>query len=66
MDNRNEIQTDSNKTIVVLFVLFLAIVLKEATTGTLSVTWVAFMGAIVIGLSLLVTLLPDQNGGDIM
>lgn len=64
MENRNEIHMDSNKTIVVLFVLFLAIVLREATIGTLSFTWVAMMGAMVMGLSLSVTFLPDRKGGD--
>ena len=64
MEKRNEIQTDSNKTIVVLFVLFLAIVLRDATIGTLSFTWVVFMGAIVIGLSLSVMLNTDRKGGD--
>jgi hypothetical protein len=61
MDNRN----DLNKAILVLFVLFLAIILEEATTGTLSSAWVTLMGAIIICLSLS-AMLPEQKGGGIL
>ena len=60
MNNRN----DSNKVIVVLFVLFVAIVLGEITNNTLSPIWVALMGAIIIGLSLSSMLIADQKGSD--
>lgn len=66
MDNRNDNRKDLNSGIVVLFVLFFAIILREDTIGTLSSTWVTLMGAIIIGLSLSAMLLPDQKGGDIL
>jgi hypothetical protein len=66
MDNRNDNRKDLYNGIVVLFVLYFAIILREATIGTLSSTWVALMGAIMIGLSLSAMLLPHQKGGDIL
>ena len=60
MNNRN----DPNKAIVVLFVLFIAIILRDATIGTLNPTWVTFMAATIIGLSFSAMLLPDRKGGD--
>jgi hypothetical protein len=63
MDNRN----DLNKALLVLFVLFFAIVLKEATTGTFRSAWMTLTGAIIIGLSLFALLFSDQKrGGDIV
>ena len=62
MDNRN----DSNKAIIVLLGLFLAIILRDATTGTLSSTWVTLMGAIIIGLFLSAMLVHHRKGGDIL
>ncbi|HEX8039022.1 MAG TPA: hypothetical protein VF490_07710 [Chryseosolibacter sp.] len=50
MDNRNDVRRDTSKAMLVLFVLFVAIVLTEATTGTLS--WVTFTGLIITGLLL--------------
>ena len=66
MDNRNDNRKDSNKAILMLFVLYFAIILREATTGPPNFTWVAIMGAIVIALSLSAMFLPDQRGGDIL
>lgn len=61
MDNRN----DSTRAILVLLVLFFAIIMRDATTGTFSSTWAMFMGAIIIGLSLSAKLLRYKKGGDI-
>jgi hypothetical protein len=66
MNNCKEKQKDTNKTILVLFVLFLATVWRDATIGTLSFTWVALMGGIIISLSLCAILFPIRNYGDIL
>lgn len=66
MDNRKDNIKDLYNGIVVLFVLFIAIILREVTIGTLSSTWVTIMGAIIVGLSLCAMLLPGQHGGDIL
>lgn len=66
MNNRNDNRKDLNNSIVVLFVLFFAIILREATLGTFSTTLVTLMGAIIIGLFLFAMLLPEQKGGDIL
>ena len=68
MNNGKDNSKKANQIILVLFVLFFAILLQEATTGTLSSTWVplALLGATIIGLPLLARLLSHKNGGDIL
>jgi amino acid permease len=62
MDDRNDI----NKSIIVLFVLFCAIVLKENATGGVSSTFVLFMGVILISLCLASILFPGKKDTDIL
>ena len=66
MDNRKDNTKGLNNAIVVLFMLFSAIILRETIIGTLSSTWVILMGVVIIGLSLAAMLLPGQNRGDIL
>ena len=68
MNNGKDNSKKSNQIILLLFVLFFAILLREATTGTLSSTWVplALIGAIIIGLPVLAKLLSHKKGGDIL
>jgi hypothetical protein len=42
-----------SKAILVLLVLFLAIVLRDAATGTLSVPLISLMGGVITGLALI-------------
>lgn len=63
MKNQNENRNDPRKAIVALQVLFFAIILREVTIDSLSTTWLTLMGAIIIGLSVSVMLLPDRKGG---
>lgn len=66
MNNQNNGERNLNRTILVTLVLFFAILLRDATTGTLSSNWVtlALMGATVIALPLLAKLHPlKKNGG---
>jgi hypothetical protein len=68
MNNGKDNSKKSNQIIVVLLVLFFVILLQEATTGTLSSTWVplALMGTTIIGLPILAKLLSHRKGGDIL
>jgi hypothetical protein len=68
MNNRNNNPRNLNKFILVLFVLFFAILLQDATTGTLSSAWVplALVGATILGLPLLAMLFSHKKGGDIL
>jgi hypothetical protein len=68
MNSGKDNSKKSNQIILVLFVLFFAILLQEATTGTLSSTWapLALMGATIIGLPVLAKLLSHKKGGDML
>ena len=59
--NHNSNSKDAGNPVLALFVVFLAIVLKEDTLGTLSLTWTAIMGGIVISLSLSSILFPGKK-----
>jgi hypothetical protein len=59
--NHNSNRKDAGKPVLALFVVFLAIVLRDATLGTLSLTWTAIMGGIVISLSLSSILFPGKR-----
>jgi hypothetical protein len=68
MNNGQDNLKRAKQIIIVLFGLFFAIRLQDASTGALSSSWVplALMGATIIGLPLLAGLLSHRKGGDIL
>lgn len=60
--------TKTSQVMLVVFVLFLTILLREYTTGTLSSTWLILTvtGATIIGLPLLAKFLFHKKGSDIL
>ena len=54
MSHRKDQQKNANGAILALFVIFLAIMLRDATTGTLDLPLTALMGGVIISLSLAV------------
>jgi len=57
----NDKSQDISKSVLSLFLVFLAIVLKEGAQGILSLTQAAVMGGIVAGLSLFSILFPGKK-----
>jgi hypothetical protein len=53
-DNKN--RQRSRKTISILFVVFLAIIVRDTTTGTLSLPLISLMGGAIALISLLVVM----------
>jgi hypothetical protein len=66
MENHNDKPKDLKRSIRLLFVLFLAIVSRDALTGTIHMRWLALMGLVIICLSLSSMLLPVKNNSDVL
>jgi amino acid permease len=64
MNNRHRNPKDTSKTIMALFVVFVVIVIRDATLGTVSLTRTALLGAVVIILALSSALLPGKKTED--
>lgn len=62
MKDHNGSQNDVRKSLVGLVMIFLAIVLSDVTTGTLSVPATTLMAAVIISLSLLALCVPGHSG----